>query len=89
MTHHISLPHFLGESNSSLIREVPPGPDAGAEDSNRDPAPHQRPLEHRFGPNPPLHVGGLPAAMHGQVSSPISRNGVEGANDISNRGTCP
>ena len=66
MTHHISFPHFLGESNSSLIEyesEVSPGPEAGPEDSNRPQALHQRPLEHRFGPHPPFDIGGLQKAM--------------------------
>ena len=48
-------------SDRLQVREVPPGPDTGPEDSNRPQAPCQRPLEHRFGPDPPLDIGGLPA----------------------------
>ena len=44
------------------VREVPPRPDTGPEDSNRPQAPRQRPLEHCFRPDPPLDIGGLPAA---------------------------
>ena len=43
-------------------------------------------MEHRFGPDPPLDVGGLSAAMHGQAGGPGSRSEVEGGNGVSNRG---
>ena len=69
------------------IGEVPPRPDAGPEDSNRPQAPHQRPLEHHFRPDPPLDIGGLLAAMRGQVRGPSSRREVEGGKGVSNRCT--
>ena len=59
------FPSFLrrGQLVSYRLRvgEVPPGPDARPKDSNRPQAPCQRPLEHRFRPDPPLDIGGLPA----------------------------
>ena len=79
MSHHNSLPHFLGESNLSLIKyeseKFPQGLMQG-----------QRPLGHHFGPDPHLDVG-LPAATHGLASGPISRSEVKGGNGVSNRGT--
>ena len=35
-------------------------------------------MEYRFRPDPPLDIGGLPAAMRGQASGPSSRREVEG-----------
>ena len=69
------------------VGEVPPGPDAGPKDSNRPQAPHRRQLEHHFGPDPPLDIGGLPAVTRGQASGPRSRREVEGGKGISSRGT--
>ena len=65
MTHHITIPHILGESNSSLIKyeseRFTQGLMQGQKIAIDLMAPHQRPLEHRFGSDPPLDIGGLPA----------------------------
>ena len=60
-------------------------PPAG--DLTRPQAPRQRPLEHCFGSDPPLDIGGLLAATQGQASGPTSRREVKGGKDVSNRGT--
>ena len=88
MTHHISLPHFLGESNLSLIEykseKFPQGLMQGPKIAIDLKPPAK---DHCFGPNPPLDVGGLLAVMHGQAGGPSSRSEVKGGNGVSNRGT--
>ena len=74
-------------SDQIQVREVPPGPDTGPKNSNRSKAPHQRPLEHRVGPDLPLDIGGLLAVMHGHADGPLLRSEVKGGNSISGRGT--
>ena len=89
MIHHISFPHFLGESNLSLIEyeseKFPQGLVQGQKIAIdlKPPPPHQRPLEHRFGPHPPFDIGGLQAVMGG----PSSRRKVREGKGVSNRGT--
>ena len=91
LTHHISFPHFLGEGNLSLINyeseKLPQDLMQGQKIAIDLNPPYQRPLEHRFRPDPPLDIGGLPAVMRSQASSPSSRREVEGGKGISNRGT--
>ena len=90
MTHHISFPHFLGESNSSLIEyeseKFPQGLRQGQKIA-RPRALCQRPLEHRFGSHPPFDIGGLQAVMRGQASGLSSKRKVQGGEGVSNRGT--
>ena len=72
-THHISFPHFLGKGNLSLINyeseKFPQGLMQGQKIAiDLKTPPPQRPLEHHFGPDPPLDIGGLPALTQGQRS---------------------
>ena len=91
LTHHFPFLHLLGEGNSSLINyeleKFPQDLMQGQKIAIDLKPPHQRPLEHHFGPGPPLDVGGLPAVMRGQASSPSSRRKVEEGEGVSNRGT--
>ena len=63
LARHITFPHFLGESNSSLLeyREVSPGPEAEPKEGTKPQAPFHRALEHCLGPHPPFDIGCIQA----------------------------
>ena len=90
---HIPFPHFLGESNSSLLEyESEKFPQSLRQGQKivlglKPPPPHQRPLEHCFGPHPPYGIGGLQAATQGQAGGQSWRRKVHGGKGVSNRGT--
>ena len=89
LTHHISLPCFLGEGNLSLINykleKFPQDLVQGQKIAIALKPPHQGPLEHHFRPDPPLDLGGLLAASQGQASDPSSRREVGGGGGAPNK----
>ena len=61
LARHITFPHFLGKSNSSLLeyesREVAPGPEVGPKEDAKPQVPFHRPLEHYLGPHLSFGIG--------------------------------
>ena len=88
LTHHISLPHFLGEGNLSLIdyklKKFPQDLMQGLKIAIDLKPPTK---DHWNIASDLILPGGLLAVMRGQASSPSSRREVKGGKGISNRST--